>query len=312
MNIVFGFWDSFTNTPISNIQQKQISLWAKSILRFNQNTIVKLYTRQQLIPKNMFNIKGLEIIYFSSLSEIFNGTPIKITNPKISKPELSDMVRLALLYKYGGSWIDVDDITFKQFTQKNNVLGVFLWPYRKTAEYWGSTFNLVNGIMIGMKYKEYAFHVQNDPMMNWSKGNKFLFRWMSNYNKYKSRDWGQKLPTELIRKDSNIIKNNDVTLIPQHDLLVHPAFGHQKEFGYLNSKGPLFPPFDLRIQKLPNYDSVLNETIAKEIIKKIKESYDSFIIKNSKNIGIIQSTRKNKGRWLIGFIADINFYDIMV
>ena len=35
--------------------------------------------------------------------------------------------------------------------------------------YWGSNFNLVDGSLINDNYKEYGFHIQNDPMINWVK-----------------------------------------------------------------------------------------------------------------------------------------------
>ena len=35
------------------------------------------------------------------------------------------------------------------------------------------------------------------------KGNKFLYTWMENIQKYKSSDWGQKIPTELIKIPSS-------------------------------------------------------------------------------------------------------------
>ena len=43
-------------------------------------------------------------------------------------------------------------------------------------------------------------------MINWEKGNNFLLKWMQDITKYKSSDWGQKLPTELIRINTSIIK----------------------------------------------------------------------------------------------------------
>ena len=140
---------------------------------------------------------------------LLKDTPLdgyKINN-SLSKPELSDIIRLALLYKYRGTWLDVDDIVVRQFPEEKNILGTFLWENKKQASYWGSTFNLIHGSLVCDKYKNYGFHIQNDPMINWDKGNKFLFTWMENIQKYKSSDWGQKLPTEIIRINTSIINN---------------------------------------------------------------------------------------------------------
>ena len=167
-------------------------------------------------------------------------------------------------------------------------------------------------MIVSKKYKNYGFHIQNDPMINWEKGNKFLYRWMENIKIYKSYDWGQKVPTEIIRKNINIIIENEITLIPQHNILLHPAFGNNLQFGYPNSKGPMFPPYDLRISGKVNYDDMLSK---KEFWGKMNETlklHDYCCIKNSKNTGIKQCENGGEKRWLIGHLCDIeNFDDIL-
>lgn len=254
----FGFWDS--NKVIDSIQLTQIKLWAKSILFFHDKSAVFLYTKKHIIPEKLINIDNLKIIYLDNFEELFMDTPIngyKIPN-NLSKPELSDIIRLVLLYKNGGTWLDIDDIVVRKFPEEKNILGSFLWENnKKQASYWGSNFNLIDGSLVNDKYKNFGFHIQNDPMINWEKGNNFLYTWMENIQKYQSCDWGQKLPTEIIRTNTNIINEYNVTLLPQHHLLLHPAFGSNKQFGYPNSKGPMFPPYDLRITGKVNYDDMI-------------------------------------------------------
>mgnify|MGYP007000307712 CR=1 len=73
--------------------------------------------------------------------------------------------RLSLLYKNGGTWVDIDDIIVRKIPEEKNILGTFLWENnKKKASYWGSTFNLVDGSLISEKYSNYGFHIQNDPM----------------------------------------------------------------------------------------------------------------------------------------------------
>lgn len=306
-NIFFGFWDSYDNKEINTIQKKQIILWSKSILFFHKDASIKLYTKKNIIPPGLINIKGLNIIYLNNFKTIFKDTPLENYNynEKISKPELSDIIRISLLYKYGGTWLDIDDIVVRSFPEKKNILGTFLWlNNKKKAEYWGSTFNLVNGSLISSKFDKFTFHIQNDPMINWEANNIFLYHWMQKIKKYKSCDWGQKIPTDIINNNNNIIKDNNITLIPQHYLLLHPAFGSNKMFGYPNSKGPMFPPYDLRISGLINYDSFMNKNEFWKMIEQTLNKHSYCCVKNSKNTGIIQCDKKLEKRWFIGHLSD--------
>ena len=314
----YGFWDS--DKKVSSIQLTQIHLWAKSLLFFHKNANVFLYTKNYIIPKGLINIDNLTIVYLDNFEELFINTPLvdyKIPI-NLSKPELSDIIRLILLYKNGGTWLDIDDVVVRKFPEEKNIIGTFLWENKKQASYWGSTFNLVDGTMVSNKYKDFGFHIQNDPMINWEKGNKFLYRWMENITKNKSTDWGQMVPTEIIRKDPNIIKQYNVTLLPQHRVLLHPAFGNQAQFGNHNSKGPMFPPYDLRITGKVNYDDMITKEEFWEVVKQTLKLHDYCCVKNSKNTGIIQCNEGKDKRWFIGHLCDLenienifaNLYDI--
>jgi len=313
MNYFYGFWDS--NFKVTNIQLIQIKLWIKSILFFHENANVYLYTKINVIPPGLLNINNLEIIYLDNFEKLFIDTPLvnyKISN-NISKPEISDIIRLVLLYKNGGTWLDIDDIVIRKFPEEKNILGTFLWKNnKKQANYWGSNFNLIDGLLISNIYKDYGFHIQNDPMINWEKGNKFLYKWMEEIIINKSSDWGQKVPTELIRKNFNIINDNDITLVPQHQLLLHPAFGNNKQFGYPNSKGPIFPPYDLKINGKVNYDDMITEYEFWKLIVETLKNYDYCCIKNSKNVGIIQCHEGKDKRWLIGHLCDLINIEIIL
>ena len=142
-------------------------------------------------------------------------------------------------------------------------------------------------------------------MINWEKGNKFLYKWMEYIQKYRSSDWGQKVPTEIIRSNTNIINEYNVKLLPQHHLLLHPAFGSNKQFGYPNSKGPMFPPYDLRISGKVNYDDMITKEEFWKISKQTLEKHDYCCVKNSKNTGIKQCNEGKNKRWFIGHLCDL-------
>lgn len=303
-NIFYGLWDS--NKQIDSIQLTQIKLWATSIKFFYPNAQINLYTKKNIIPNP---IEGANLIYVNNFEQLLQNTPLKNykIHPNLSKPEMSDIIRIALLYKYGGTWMDVDDVVVRKFPEQKNILGTFLWKNNKTtATYWGSTFNLADGTLISKQYSNFGFHIQNDPMINWEKGNKFLYMWMEKIQKYNSEDWGQKLPTNIIKYNPHVIKEFQITLLPQHHLLLHPAFGSCEQFGYPNSKGPMFPPYDLRIIGKVNYDDLMTEKEFWQMAKQTLKKHSYFCVKNSKNIGIQQANEKKDKRWFIGYLCDIN------
>ena len=287
-------------------------MWAKSILYFNRDSKVILYTKQNIIDKNKIIIDGLVIKYFKDYSYFTDNTPLyKIKNLNtVSKPEISDIVRLTLLYKYGGTWLDIDDIVIRKFPDNKNIIGTFLWENnKKRSSYFGSTFNLVNGNKISEKYKNFNFHIQNDPMINWEKGHSFLYKWMTLIYKYTSNDWGQKIPTDILLDDSNIDIYSNITLLPQHDLLLHPAFGCNKQFGYPDSKGPMFPPYDLKITGKIYYDSYLTKDEFWNIVKQTLQLSSYCCVKNSKNIGIKQNIYNKEKKWFIGYLCNYENFD---
>ena len=144
-------------------------------------------------------------------------------------------------------------------------------------------------------------------MINWEKGNPFLYEWMLLILQNPPKDWGQKVPTEMLLSRLPDIPDS-IQIVPQHSLLLHPAFGHQQKFGYPSSKGPMFPPYDLRIPGLPDYDEMISFPRFWDVLyETLSKHPDYCCVKNSKNIGILQSfreSRENSKRWFIGFLAD--------
>ena len=88
--------------------------------------------------------------------------------------------------------------------------------------------------------------------------------------KNKSADWGQKVPEKLLER-IHILQQYNVTLLPHH-LLLHPAFGNQSQFGNANRKGPMFPPYDLRITGKVNYDDMITKEEFWEVVKQTLEN----------------------------------------
>ena len=128
---IWGFWDALpSQQPLSTQQRTQLALWAASLRYAHPDSTVTVWTRRSVIPPEYVTVgsdleqSGVRIAYFNHVSELFRDTPLDTYAPpeQLSKAELSDIVRLALLYTYGGTWVDIDDITIRPFTTQRNVL----------------------------------------------------------------------------------------------------------------------------------------------------------------------------------------------
>ena len=205
--LFWGFWDSPRGNAVDNTQRDQLRMWAASILACHPGAAVRLWTRRSVVPPGTLDVPGLEVLYLEGgAEELFRGTPLESfrPDPGLPKAELSDLIRLALLFRHGGTWIDTDDITVRPQPAAANTLGTFLWPGAPArASYWGSAFDLAPGALVAPpgRWGDFSFHVQNDPMTRWDAGHPFLRLWMERAPGTPSRDWGQRLPTDLLRED---------------------------------------------------------------------------------------------------------------
>jgi hypothetical protein len=101
--------------------------------------------------------------------------------------EVGDVIRVMALYLWGGTWVDGDDGLLRPFGLVENALPILEWPGAAVKDYWGSNFTLVPGALgykwaglpgAGAPYEQSDIDnnwiVQNDPLVNWHKGNNFL------------------------------------------------------------------------------------------------------------------------------------------
>lgn len=201
----------------------------------------------------------VKIVVFE-LAELFRGTPAEAYTAKSKQcgwKELSDLIRLAILWRWGGTWIDTDDITIRPMPSLSNVLPYLEWPGVNVKIYWGSKFTLIDGKWKSIMGRDRGagFHIQNDPLLNFEPKNDFLARWMEELvvNTNRCQDWGQLVPTDIFRKDP-VWASRYLTLAPQYSLLLHPAFGS------VTKKGPMFPLYDYRLPDgFPHYDTPVSQ-----------------------------------------------------
>jgi hypothetical protein len=107
----------------------------------------------------------VNIIHFS-VKSLLQGTPAERHAKKGGWKELSDMLRLAILWRWGGSWIDVDDVMIRPLSLQQNLLPYLEWPGTKEKNYWGTNFNLIHPKWKSVMSRDRTmwFHIQNDPL----------------------------------------------------------------------------------------------------------------------------------------------------
>lgn len=304
----FGLWIAHSSKQSSEMLQHQIDLWARSILHFHPMSIIWLFISHDAFGSNtrLDHVYDLRMVRLHNheWASLFLHTPLhehSIDHRKFKPAEFSDAVRLALLYRFGGSWVDVDDIILRPFPVDNNVIGVLDWPGEVEKSYFGSSFKLVNGTLISQDYRHSGFHVQNDPMLRWDPGNKFLWCWMDMLTSYPSKDWGQKIPTDILLKFPRLVSQAKLRLVPQHFLLLHPAFAPS---GGKFKKGKMFPPHDYRVDKdFPDFDGFLTETEARVCLQQAFVLHSFSAVKNTKLVGTEQCLNRLSERWIIGWLA---------
>lgn len=174
INNIFFFWDG----PISESRKKILEDCLFSTRFFNPSRPIYLISNTIEYLSKDFDIK---IVKWSN--DIFNEVKIKaIENYKVSNyREKSDIIRLILLYKYGGSYIDTDDLCINKITDdKKNIVCRSYDPH--TCHYNG----LKPEDCIDGKYREIRGydHIplfpRNDCWLNFEPGSSFIHDIFSN------------------------------------------------------------------------------------------------------------------------------------
>jgi hypothetical protein len=313
----FGLWLSTSALPA--IKRTQFSLWAQSLRFFHPTSRVYLFSLvgPGAIPDHLGGTRSIEEhvlqVHLESPAELLRHTPAENLTVQAGTPypQLSDLLRLAMLYRWGGSWIDLDDLCVRPVTSDLNVIGIIEWPGRRNdTVYFGHHFDLLIPPEWVSPQHPLAytggFNVGNDPMINWRPGNRFLHAWLHEAAKaggasYMS--WGQVLPTFLLSrgKGATWLRSGEVQLQGQHYMLLHPAYGCRPD---CNIKGPMFPPHDLRAMDLPHYDSLLSEGAFWQLMERLLKLHSFFVVKNSKETGLRQAQSGNEQRWFTGWLGD--------
>jgi hypothetical protein len=284
---------------VSQTRMEQFVKCFLSIRYHHPGATIHLFTTHpnSFVSELQERVPFVKIVIFT-LEELFRDTPAHgfASSIKCHWKEASDLVRLAMLWRWGGTWIDTDDIVIRPITALPNVLPYLEWPGVKEKVYWETHFKLIDAKWKsgGMSRNlEAGFHIQNDPLINFEPGNPFLGRWIQELvGRDKAppcKDWGQRVPTDIFRQDP-IWGSRYLTLLPQFSLLLHPAFGNA------TAKGPMFPRYDYRLpDNFPLYDTLVSEKEAEAYFQQMIRVQPFFAVKVKDSHYAASSADQNMG-----------------
>ncbi|MCW5555107.1 MAG: hypothetical protein KIS67_23450 [Verrucomicrobiae bacterium] len=216
---IFLFWEG----PYS--QQgtlKQIWVCLKSILLHEPDASLHLFSNT-LQEKDLPNFTPVRWDY----AELGCGTPLEGFLPltRARWALWSDVFRVVCLWRWGGTYMDVDDIMVRPLPKTTNAMAACFLTEEQQATWLPN--RIISGRYAAAKGRLAAscnFRLGADPMTNFEAKNPFLERWMREIPHHSPTAWGQELPSKLF-SDAPEWSRHYVEPIPWCDLLYHPYDG---------------------------------------------------------------------------------------
>lgn len=179
---VFFYWDG-------HISEKRFEILKNCIYStkiFNPNRNVYLISNS--ISSSQFNGK-IDVVKWDD--SFFNELPfdkLKMVEYKKASPrDFSDLFRLILLYKFGGSYVDTDDLCIREMSDKKNLV---CRSYDPHTSFYNSIKDddCVPGYTREIRgYDHINMFPRNDCWQNWEPKSEFIFDMLSN-EKFISKD----------------------------------------------------------------------------------------------------------------------------
>lgn len=163
--MIYFFWEG----GINENRKRLLRECMQSTKFFNEQEVILI--------SNTLEIEGFKSLKWGA--DFFKGTPIQKKQAelimKAPAREQSDLVRLAALYKWGGSYIDTDDICFQPMSPERNIVCRSYDPH--TAWYNNvSDEECVSGKWREIRgYDEINMFPRNDCWQNFDRESEFIY-----------------------------------------------------------------------------------------------------------------------------------------
>jgi hypothetical protein len=184
-NTIFFYWDG----NISESRLKILKDCLYSTRLFNADREICLISNT--LRPEIFE-KKYEIRVESWSDNIFQNTPI--SENKIAKyinchpRELSDLLRLIFLWKYGGSYVDTDDLAIKSMSNKKNLICRSYDPHTSFYNKISSEDCVSGNIREIRGYDHINMFPRNDCWQNWEPESEFITDLLTNKKFVNSED----------------------------------------------------------------------------------------------------------------------------
>lgn len=291
-----NFYVLWMGRPSSNVLH-QAHLMIDSLLAFQTNAFVWFYTDESAHSQiqTSFSFYSAVKVLLLNWAQHVRESPVEgIRDLPAGPPQRADLFRLVSLWRWGGSYIDLDDIVVRPLPSEWNIMPYLELPNQTVSGAWGTKIKLIDGrwktLVDPVRDMRWAFHFQNDPMLNFEPHHPFIGDWLRHISKLDAKqtagDWGQRLPTEMFQSDPGRYSPT-LHMMPQHYLLLHPAFAPD---GGRFKKGPMFPPYDFRLPAgFPDYDTKMDYSSFRSNWAILLKAHSYRLVKHSKFRGFAQA-----------------------
>jgi len=226
-----------------------------------------------------------------SYSELAEQTDLDGTLPNARSDwrVWSDVFRVVCLWRWGGTYFDVDDIMVRPLPERKNVMAAcFLTDAQHTSWLPNNSISDTYAASTGNLALPRHFRFGNDPMTNFDAHNSFLQKWLMEIPGTEPSSWGQVLPSQIFSSDPGWARNL-INPIPWSDLLYHPYDGGHH-------------PDDQRYPgiMISTHQMIGTESQSNDCFGKLLGAYGFYLVKNHDfNQQILASEPQQLLRWVV-------------
>jgi hypothetical protein len=241
-------------------------------------------TKDQLDPAyNIFIDKWDESIY-EPLESLPNINQIKQIYKNVHARERSDLFRLLLLYKYGGTYVDTDDISIRPLPEYTRLINSFCSSYDPHTCHYSSVGpeDCVPGDYRELKgYEHINMFPRNDCWVNFEPKH-FMIKQILFDKRFTERNTGVHISDEFSwqRLTLEIIKNNIDEIGLEFNFTLNLLYLYESHVAFCShwdmclNGGPVCDvwPIDRSHENWGNYRT--NETEALDVFRKMLDVYE--------------------------------------
>jgi hypothetical protein len=220
-----------------------------------------------------------------------NGTPLEGKIPTATDWCLwSDVFRMVCLWRWGGTYFDVDDLMVREICAERNVMAACFLSDETSSSTWAGLPTIDGRFASGptLLRERHRFRFGSDPLTRFQPRNPFLEQWLLRIPETTPENWGQVLPT-LIFAEAPDWSRTHVTPKPWADLLFHPYDGGH------HASDQRYPG-----HRISSRTPVASDQEGELLSRVLLDAYDFYLIKNHQfALGVDPDARPDLVQWMI-------------